>query len=222
MKKIIALFASLTLICSFTSCAVRDVDSSESSDPSSQSTSDSSSKEDESTSKNDSANNPNVTKITVSDASKNYKGALVMWAKAENVVESGAAFELSFKVKDNAPEGDYDVHLYSAEFTDAEYADFDNEVFSGKIKVTNDEVEPEATTSSDKFALAFGNGVGAPGSEVKITADILNNPGIAGVTMILYYDNDVLELEGASVVKNEMMSAIFIANLELECEFIEG
>lgn len=221
MKKIIAIFACLTMLCSLTACSVRDDADKSGSDT------------DTTTAQGDVTNAPadtsepgsqtiKPTKIVVADTAKNYKGALIAWATATNITKNGNAFEMTFKIKDSAAEGEYAVNLYDIECSDDNYQDVVPVRVNGKVKVSAAGGNAEATPPADKFTVALGNAVGAPGSEVKIPVQFLSNTGIAGTTITMYYDSDVLELKEITLADSSMQSGVFIPNTDLICDFVQG
>lgn len=218
MKRLTIFCACLTLLCGMTACAPRETDNSGSETdgttvPPTVTTADTNTSD-------TTAPKDDKVKIIVNDTSKNYKAATIAWATIADYTENGDAFDFTFKIKDNAPEGDYEIFVYETETTDQKYEPVEMDAINGKIKVAASG-EAEAEPTAEKFTLSMGTAAGAPGSEVKLNAKFLNNTGICGASIVLYYDGDALELTDAAVANDKMRTGLFIPNLTLDAEFVK-
>ena len=118
---------------------------------------------------------------------------LTWFGTGDNFYNDGVFCTLTFKVKEDAKAGDYEVNLTFKEDTVYNEDEFDVPftVTAGKVTVTGSE-EPEDM----KFIVSSAEA--APGEEVQITISIENNPGIAAVEPNLEYNEDVLEWTAAT------------------------
>lgn len=104
--------------------------------------------------------------------------------------------QVTFKVKDNIPDGVYDVKISSPDF-----ASFDDDkkvkpgkLVDGKIFVSTEIEEPEDTSSFDGFLVSADYASCKQGDEVTICFRLKNNPGMCAMAFCFDYDRNAMEI----------------------------
>lgn len=142
----------------------------------------------------------------------NTKGMYAMWidiSKNENFVFNDSIIKITFKVKDTAPDGVYDISI-SPDLSSiaGEVVDPDT-IVNGSIKVGDGVADAVDPSSMNGFAV-YGDHVSAKqGDTFDFSINMKDNPGLAGLFIWYYYDSNALEVincvpdgEFAEVSKN--------------------
>lgn len=160
---------------------------------------------------------PNVTTSanksnTDPDYVSNTKGMYAMWidiSKNENFVFNGSVVKVTLKVKDDAPDGIYDISI-SPDLSSIAGVSVDADtVVNGSIKVGDGAADAVDPSSMNGFAV-YGDHVSAKqGDTVEFSINMKDNPGLAAICIWYYYDSNAFEVvncvpdgEFAEVSKN--------------------
>jgi hypothetical protein len=103
---------------------------------------------------------------------------------------------LTFKIKDDAAAGEYPLSLIIADPDDFYNVDWDTVEFgldAGSITVVEDAPVPEEPVYTEP-TIVVSNGEGEAGDTVNVTVSLKNNPGIISARLKLGYNADALEL----------------------------
>lgn len=149
---------------------------------------------------------------TTAEYVSNTKGMYAMWidiSKNENFVFNDSVIKITFKVKDTAPDGVYDISINPDLSSIAGMTVTPDTIVNGSIKVgdgTSDVVDP---STMNGFAV-YGDHVSAKqGDTIEFSINMKENPGLAALCIWYYYDSNALEVvdcvpdgEFAEVSKN--------------------
>ena len=146
------------------------------------------------------SNNNNNNNVDSSNYVPYMQESWAQWmdiSKDEDYIFNGEFIEVTFKVKDNTPDGVYDVQITNPDF--ANYYKGGTEVIpdtvvDGKVYVNKD-LEPQREfTDSDGFAV-YGDHVAVKqGDEVKFLFYMNNNPGLVAMSFIFEYDRNAMDI----------------------------
>lgn len=149
---------------------------------------------------------------TTAEYVSNTKGMYAMWidiSKNENFVFNDSVIKITFKVKDTAPDGVYDISINPDLSSIEGVTVTPDTIVNGSIKVgdgTADAVDP---STMNGFAV-YGDHVSAKqGDTIELSINMKENPGLAALCVWYYYDSNALEVvncvpdgEFAEVSKN--------------------
>ncbi len=124
-------------------------------------------------------------------------GKYAMWldiSKNENFTFEGQFIKVQFKVKDDAPNGDYSVRI-SPDLSDiAGVSVRPSEVIEGTIKVNNGEATPVDVADKTGDMIMYGDNVAVKqGDTFDYYINVKNNTGLAAFCIWFYYDSNALE-----------------------------
>lgn len=117
-------------------------------------------------------------------------------SEQENFVFNGETIVLTFKIKDNAADGNYAVNICK----ETDFADYSAEgritadLIDGTVTVGNATPEEARNAQSGKFTVSVGSASGKDGDEVKVPINFSDNPGLVGMIFWFEYDSNALEL----------------------------
>ncbi|MDE5765155.1 MAG: hypothetical protein K2I00_09345 [Ruminococcus sp.] len=127
-------------------------------------------------------------------------GRYAMWfdiSKVENFYFEGDMLTVQFKVKENIPDGDYEVRI------SPNISDIDGNILhpekniNGVIRVNNGEIEA-ADVSGETGLVLYGDRISCKqGDTVDMNINIKNNSGLAAFCIWFYFDSNALEFLGA-------------------------
>ncbi len=142
-------------------------------------------------------NNSSVGSNTDPNYVSNTKGKYAMWIDISNdgdYVFNDSFMKITFKVKDDAPDGIYDIAItpdLSAFDTSIVTPDT---IINGSIKVGDVAADSVDPSSMNGFAL-YGDKVSAKqGDTVELCINMKDNPGLAAFCIWYYYDSNALEI----------------------------
>ena len=148
------------------------------------------------------AQNPEQTPTNAPEATSEYisntKGMYAMWIdiskKTENFVFNGSVIKITFKVKETAPDGIYNISLsQDLSSIDGDIVNPDT-ILNGSIKVGDGTAEAVDPSSMNGFTI-YGDKVSAKqGDTVEFSINMKDNPGLAAMIMWYYYDSNALEV----------------------------
>lgn len=103
--------------------------------------------------------------------------------------------KVTFKVKDDIPDGAYDVKIADPDFSSIKgQVVTPDEVYHGKVFVNTD-AEKQVDYSSETGLVVAGDYVSAKqGDEITFCFNIKNNPGLAAMCFWFEYDENAMEL----------------------------
>lgn len=142
----------------------------------------------------------------------NTKGMYAMWidiSKNEDFVFNDSVIKVTFKVKDTAPDGVYDISI-SPDLSSVAGVPIDPDtIVNGSIKVGDGAADAVDPSSMNGFAV-YGDHVAAKqGDTIEMSINMKDNPGLAALCIWYYYDSNALEVidcypdgEFAEVSKN--------------------
>lgn len=139
--------------------------------------------------------------------------AYAMWldiSKNENFMFEDSFIKVTFKVKEDIPDGDYNIVISNPDFSSIMGQTVKpDKVINGKIYV-NKEAEKQTDYSSETGLVVAGENISCKqGDEVTYHFSIKNNPGLAAMVFWFEYDGNAFEVidcvadgEFAEVAKN--------------------
>lgn len=158
---------------------------------------------------------PNATAAQETSAASEYisntKGMYAMWidiSKNEDFVFNDSIIKVTFKVKDDAPDGIYNISL-SPDLSSIEGVSITPDtILNGSIQV-GDGSAGAAEQALNGFSIYGDNLTAKQGDTVEFSINMKDNPGLAAMVMWYYYDSNALEVvncvpdgEFAEVSKN--------------------
>ena len=110
---------------------------------------------------------------------------------------------VTFKVKDTAPDGNYVIHLSDSQYS-SEFANWDAKalvpsVTNGCITVGSATPEAQTATNASDFVLTADSVTAKQGDEVTVSFNIADNPGMVAFVLRFQYDCNALEIVDAEV-----------------------
>ena len=147
-----------------------------------------------------SGSNNTETKSTESSYSPNKDGRYAMWldiSKDENFYFEDDFLHIKFKVKDNAPDGDYKFEI-SPDLSDVKgTAVYPSKVLNGTIRVNNGSIDP-VDVSSETGMVFYGDNVACKqGDTIDYYINIKNNSGLVAFVIWFYFDSNALDFISA-------------------------
>jgi hypothetical protein len=133
---------------------------------------------------------------SVENYTSNTQGQYILWvdiSKDENFFFNDQFIKVTFKIKDNIPEGDYPITLVT-DFSSISGVSIEpDKVVNGTIRVGGSKIAA-ADVSSESGFVVYGDNVNAkPGEEVEFYINCKNNPGLAAILMWFYYDSNAMD-----------------------------
>lgn len=131
-------------------------------------------------------------------------GRYALWmdvSKDDNFYFEGEYIKMTFKVKKDAPDGDYKIRI-SPDLAGTEPGNpakvvYPDKVVDGVIRVNNGSIDP-VDVSSESGLVLYGDNVAAKqGDTVEYYFYIKNNPGLVAFCNWYYFDSNALEFVDA-------------------------
>lgn len=127
----------------------------------------------------------------------NTKGMYAMWidiSKNEDFYFNNSIIKITFKVKDDAPDGIYNISLNPDLSSIEGITIVPDTILNGSIKVGSGSAEAVDPSSMNGFAV-YGDNISAKqGDTVEFSINMKDNPGLAALVMWYYYDSNALEV----------------------------
>lgn len=115
-------------------------------------------------------------------------------SKDKNFNFEGDFIEVKLKVKDNIPDGDYEISI-SPDLSDIKGAVIQPaKVLKGTIRVNNGTIEPTDVSNETGFVFYGDNVACKQGDEITFHINLKNNVGIAGFVVWFYFDSNAFEV----------------------------
>ncbi len=123
--------------------------------------------------------------------------------KSQDIVFNGDMINVTFKVKETAPDGNYVIHLSDSQYS-SEFANWDAKalvpsVTNGCITVGSATPEAQTATNASDFVLTADSVTAKQGDEVTVSFNIADNPGMVAFVLRFQYDCNALEIVDAEV-----------------------
>lgn len=121
----------------------------------------------------------------------------------KDIVFNGDFIDITFKVKETTPDGNYIVNL-ATPTNASEFANWDAKalvpaITNGCITVGNATPEAQTATNASDFQLTADSSTAQPGETVTMRIQIAENPGMVAFVLRLEYDSNALEIVDAAV-----------------------
>ncbi|MDE6034661.1 MAG: hypothetical protein K2G36_01955 [Ruminococcus sp.] len=160
--------------------------------------------------------NPEQTPTNAPEATSEYvsntKGMYAMWidiSKNENFVFNGSVIKVTFKVKEDAPDGIYNISL-NPDLSSIDGVTINPDtILNGSIKVGEGPADNVDPSTMNGYAVYGDNLTAQQGDTVEFSINMKDNPGLAALVIWYYYDSNALEVvncvpdgEFAEVSKN--------------------
>ena len=146
---------------------------------------------------NNSNNNSGNGSNTDADYVSNTKGKYAMWidiSKDEDFVFNDSFIKVTMKVKDDAPDGIYDISIDPDLSSIAGVTIVPDTIMNGSIKIGDvaaDAVDP----SSVNGCAIYGDKLSAKqGDTIEFCINMKDNPGLAALCVWYYYDSNAFEI----------------------------
>ncbi|MBR6384530.1 MAG: hypothetical protein IKS03_00150 [Ruminococcus sp.] len=127
-------------------------------------------------------------------------GRYAMWldiSKDENFLFEGKFIKITFKIKDDTPDGDYRVRISPDLSNIAGQTVNPGKVVDGTIRVNKGDIEPADDTDSTKDYYYGDNVACKQGDTIDYYLNVKNNTGLAAFCVWFYYDKNAMELVSA-------------------------
>lgn len=134
--------------------------------------------------------------------SADYKTFQAYWldmSSGKDVVCNGDFLDVTFKIKDNAPDGNYAITAGANDFANWAAKSVPVAFVEGDIAVGNAAQKETGSPESGTFSITAGTAKGNPGDEVTVRFDMSDNPGIVALIFRFKYDANALEVVDAVV-----------------------
>lgn len=123
--------------------------------------------------------------------------------KSQDIVFNGDMINVTFKVKETAPDGNYVIHLSDSQYS-SEFANWDAKalvpsVTNGCITVGSATPEAQTATNASDFVPTADSVTAKQGDEVTVSFNIADNPGMVAFVLRFQYDCNALEIVDAEV-----------------------
>ena len=123
--------------------------------------------------------------------------------KSQDIVFNGDMINVTFKVKETTPDGNYVIHLSDSQYN-SEFANWDAKtlvpsVTNGCITVGSATPEAQTATNASDFVLTADSVTAKQGDEVTVSFRIADNPGMVAFVLRFQYDCNALEIVSAEV-----------------------
>lgn len=123
--------------------------------------------------------------------------------KSQDIVFNGDMINVTFKVKETTPDGNYVIHLSDSQYN-SEFANWDAKtlvpsVTNGCITVGDATPEAQTATNASDFVLTADSVTAKQGDEVTVSFRIADNPGMVAFVLRFQYDCNALEIVSAEV-----------------------
>lgn len=120
-------------------------------------------------------------------------------AKYKDIVFNGDFIEITFKVKENTPDGNYPVRIQNCEFANWDAQALVPSVTNGCVTVGSATPEVQTATNGSDFNLYADAVTANAGDEITMVFHIEENPGMVAFVFRFQYDSNALEIVDASV-----------------------
>lgn len=148
------------------------------------------------------AGNNNTTSGNGDTYTADYKTFQAYWldmSSGGNVVCNGDFLDVTFKIKEDAPDGNYALTAGANDFANWDAESVNVAFVEGDIAVGSASQKEAGTPESGTFTIAAGTAKGNPGDEVTVRFDMSDNPGIVALIFRFKYDANALEVVDAVV-----------------------
>lgn len=132
----------------------------------------------------------------------NYKTFQAYWldmSSGGDVVCNGDFLDVTFKIKEDAPDGNYAITAGANDFANWDAESVSVAFVEGDIAVGSASQKEAGTPESGKFTITSGTAKGNQGDEVTVRFDMSDNPGIVALIFRFKYDANALEVVDAVV-----------------------
>lgn len=124
----------------------------------------------------------------------------VYWLNMTNVngqydkVWNGEMFVFEFKIKDNTPDGNYEIALSDPDFVNWDEEQLDVKTVNGYVTVGDVTPTQPAQVQPGQFTIAVEGASGKVGDTIKVVLNASDNPGLVGLLLKVSFDQNALEL----------------------------
>lgn len=125
----------------------------------------------------------------------NTKGMYAMWidiSKNKNFVFNDSIIKITFKVKEDAPDGIYNISLNPDLSSIEGVSIVPDTILNGSIQVGGS--AGSADQALNGFSVYGDNVTAKQGDTVEFSINMKDNPGLAALVMWYYYDSNALEV----------------------------
>lgn len=124
----------------------------------------------------------------------------VYWLNMTNVngkydkVWNGEMFVFEFRIKDNTPDGNYEIALSDPDFVNWDEEQLDVKTVNGYVTVGDATPTQPAQVQPGQFTIAAQGASGKVGDTIKVVLNASDNPGLVGLLLKVSFDQNALEL----------------------------
>ncbi len=147
---------------------------------------------------------------TYTAATKTFQAYWLDMSQGEDYVFNGDFIDVTFKIKDNAPDGKYTLTSGACDFANWNAENVPVNFVDGSITVGDGSADAAGTANAGTFSIVAGTAQGKPGDAVTIRFDMSDNPGIVALIFRFKYDANALEITNA-VVGNDCSDYITLS-----------
>lgn len=120
-------------------------------------------------------------------------------SQGKDYVFNGDFLDVTFKIKENTPDGVYTLTSGSSDYANWDAEHVDCTFVDGAIAVGNATAPEAGTAQPGTFSVVAGTAQGNPGDEVTVRFDMSDNPGLVALIFRFKYDQNALEIVDAVV-----------------------
>lgn len=146
--------------------------------------------------------NNNTTSGNGDTYTADYKTFQAYWldmSSGGNVVCNGDFLDVTFKIKEDAPDGNYALTAGANDFANWDAESVNVAFVEGDIAVGSASQKEAGTPQNGTFSITAGTAKGNQGDEVTVRFDMSDNPGIVALIFRFKYDANALEVVDAVV-----------------------
>ncbi|MBE6862594.1 MAG: hypothetical protein E7497_06835 [Ruminococcus sp.] len=116
-------------------------------------------------------------------------------SKESDFTFNGEFISVKFRIKDDAPDGEYDITITNPDFASYnETTVFPDKVLNGKVYASENGKSQTEVTDADGFAVYADYVSGKQGDEVTVNFYMNGNPGMCAMIFEFEYDSNALEM----------------------------
>ncbi len=136
---------------------------------------------------------------TYTESITSFQAYWMDMSRGEDYVFNGDFLDVTFKIKENTPDGVYALTSGSSDFANWDAESVSCNFVDGAIAVGSASAPAAGTAQSGAFSIVAGTAQGNPGDEVTVRFDMSDNPGLVALIFRFKYDQNALEIVNAVV-----------------------
>jgi hypothetical protein len=125
---------------------------------------------------------------------ENGKSASWLWIDngVEDIMGDGEIFEISFKIKDDVADGNYNIVINELQICNKDLEVVEADIIDGTVTVGSASAPSQESASGNSIILE--NVSGNAGDDIKMKVKLSSNPGFCTIQLGINYDSSALEI----------------------------